>query len=57
MEIDTEAKASIGSHELWRRLGNISLTPAPHLRAYGGSAVPAMGKCYVNIEYKAQRRL
>ena len=55
MDLDTCAEGSIASRELWERLRRPRLRTAPRLRAYGGSEVPALGECDVEVEYKGRR--
>ena len=55
MDLDACAEASIALRELWEQLRRPRLRTAPRLRAYGGSEVPALGECDVDVEYKGQR--
>ena len=55
MDIHICADASIASRELWERLPRPRLRTTPRLRAYGGSEVPALGECDVDVKYKGRR--
>ena len=56
MDLDTCAEVSVASSILYEQLGKPTLTPAPLLRAYGGSEIPTLGQCDVEVEFRSQRK-
>jgi hypothetical protein len=56
MDLDTCAEVSVASSILYEQLGKPTLAPAPLLRAYGGSEIPTLGQCDVEVEFRNQRK-
>ena len=47
MEVDTCADVTVASSDVWQKLVEPPLQPAPRLRTYGGSDIQTRGQCEV----------
>ena len=54
MKLDTGAEASVAPKKFWFQLGCPNLHSASRLRAYGGSKLPVLGQCDVNVQFNGR---